>query len=112
MDVLSVYEETGAAVNQARTEHLPALLEIRTYRYKGHSMSDPGKYRSKDELENYRKQDPILLLKDALLGAEKLTEDEFAAMDVRCRQVAQDAADFAENSPEPELETRFEDVLA
>ena len=76
MDVLEVYEATAEAVKQAKEKGLPSFLEMRTYRYKGHSMSDPAKYRTRDELEEYRQQDPILFLKAGLLEADLLDEGQ------------------------------------
>ena len=112
MDVLEVHEATAEAVKQAREQHLPAFLEIRTYRYKGHSMSDPGKYRTREELDEYRQQDPIILFKDALIAAGVLTDAAYEEMDERCRRIADESADFAERSPQPEPEELYTDVLA
>ncbi|NLM78936.1 MAG: pyruvate dehydrogenase (acetyl-transferring) E1 component subunit alpha [Ruminococcaceae bacterium] len=112
MDVLSVFDATTDVVHQAREKHQPTLLEIRTYRYKGHSMSDPGKYRTREELDEYRQQDPILVLKQAMRSADLLTDEDYDALDEKCRKAADEAADFAENSPEPALETLYEDILA
>lgn len=112
MDVLEVYEATAEAVKQAREQHLPSLLEIKTYRYKGHSMSDPAKYRTRDELDEYRQQDPILVLKNAMLENDFLTEEEYKTMDNIAKKISEDSAEFAENSPEPALESLYEDVLA
>jgi pyruvate dehydrogenase E1 component alpha subunit len=112
MDVLEVYEATKTAVDRARNENTPTLLEAKTYRYKGHSMSDPAKYRTREELEEYKKEDPILILKSALLEQDVLTEDEFTSLDAECKQQVEEALNFAEESPEPELKTLYEDVLA
>jgi len=111
MDVIAVYEEVSKTVEQARTEKLASFLEIKTYRYRGHSMSDPAKYRTKEELADYKQQDPILFLKAAMLEKELLTEDDFASMDAECKQISNDAVTFSENSDEPALETLYEDVL-
>ena len=112
MDVLEVHDAAMEAIRKAREEHLPSFLEIKTYRYKGHSMSDPGKYRTREELDEYRQQDPILVLKMAMIEKGLLTEAEFEALDETNRKIADASADFAENSPEPALETLYEDVLA
>jgi len=112
MDVLEVHDATLEAVRKAREEQQPSFLEIKTYRYKGHSMSDPGKYRTREELDEYRQQDPILVLKQAMMDKGFLTETEFETMDETSRKKADEAAEFAENSPEPVLETLYEDVLA
>ncbi len=111
MDVLEVYEATREAVKQAK-EGLPSLLEMKTYRYRGHSMSDPGKYRTREELDEYRQQDPILFLKTGMQEAGLLTEEAYKDLDQKYRKIADDSVVFAENSDEPELETLYEDVLA
>ncbi len=111
MDVVEVYEATHAAIQEAKAGK-PQLLEAKTYRYKGHSMSDPAKYRTREELDEYRKQDPILYLKSGMLEAGLLTEEEFKALDKKYREIAEASAEFAEKSAEPGLETLYEDVLA
>ena len=111
MDILKVYEEVGQAVDRARRGNGPSFLEIRTYRYKGHSMSDPGTYRTKEELQEYKEQDPIQILKKALIAAELLSEEAYGQMDKSAKAIAREAADFAEKSPEPAIETLYEDVL-
>ena len=111
MNVLSVYEEMKEAVERARKEKTPALLEIKTYRYKGHSMSDPAKYRTKEELQKYKMQDPILLLKEELLKAGTITEKDYDDLDKKCRDEVKKSVDFAETSKEPGLETLYEDIL-
>jgi len=111
MDVLAVYEAVKEAAGRARKQGEPGFLEIKTYRYKGHSMSDPAKYRTKEELDEYRQQDPILILKDRLMASGQLTEEAYKKMDDGSRQEAEEAAVFAEQSPEPPLESLYEDVL-
>ncbi len=111
MDVLEVF----AAVKEAKESALqgsPVFLEIKTYRYKGHSMSDPGKYRSKEELEEYRQQDPILVHKNRLMDVGLLSDDIYDTIDEAMKNIAAAAADFAEEAEEPALEARFEDILA
>lgn len=112
MDVMEVYEEVLKTVNYTRKKHVPSFLEIRTYRYKGHSMSDPAKYRTADELDSYKKQDPILDLKAHMLENRMLTDDEFTNIDKNCRSVIEAAVRFADESPDPKMETLYEDVLA
>jgi len=111
MDVLAVYEAVKEAAGRARRQGEPSFLEIKTYRYKGHSMSDPAKYRTKEELDEYRQQDPILILKDRLMASGQLTEEAYKKMDDGSRQEAEEAAVFAEQSPEPPPESLYEDVL-
>ncbi len=103
MDVLAVHAAASAAAARARTEREPQLLEVMTYRYRAHSMADPDLYRSKDEIERWRSQDAIERLKQSLLDADHLTEDEFAAMVARNERTVADAVAFAHASPEPPL---------
>ena len=110
MNVLEVHREVSKAAEMARQGN-PVFLEIKTYRYKGHSMSDPAKYRTKEELKNYKDQDPILILKYELMANEMITEEEFLAMDKECKNAASNAAKFAENSPNPELKALYDHVL-
>jgi pyruvate dehydrogenase E1 component alpha subunit len=112
MEVIEVYEEVSQVVQQAREEGLPHFLEIKTYRYRGHSMSDPAKYRTKEELEEYKQQDPILIFKENLIKENLLTEEEFKTMDQENKAVSDEAVRFSEKSEEPALETLYEDVLA
>lgn len=112
-DVLAVRAKVAEAVHRARTESVPTLLEVRTYRFMGHSMSDAvsGTYRTKEELEEYRKRDPIAVLRDQLMQASELTEQDLTEMDDAVKAIVQDAWDFADASPEPPLESLYEDVL-
>jgi pyruvate dehydrogenase E1 component alpha subunit len=112
MDVLEVHREVTEAAALARAQSTPVFLEILTYRYRGHSMSDPAKYRTPEELEAYKKQDPILILKAQLTGSGRLTQSEYDAMDAEYKAVCDEAVRFAEESPEPEASALYEDVLA
>ncbi|TVR02724.1 MAG: pyruvate dehydrogenase (acetyl-transferring) E1 component subunit alpha [Spirochaetaceae bacterium] len=112
MDVLSLYEDLKEVIADARKNSRPWLLDVKTYRYKGHSMSDPAKYRTKEELEKYKEQDPILLLKARMLKDKQITEDEFKKFDDEAKKIAQASVDFAEKSEEPALETMYEDIYA
>lgn len=111
MDVLAVYEAVLEEVNRIRAESKPGFLEIRTYRYKGHSMSDPAKYRKKEELEAYRQQDPILLLKAQMVGMKMLSEEEYVEIDGRAKKASDEAVAFADASAEPALTALDENVL-
>jgi pyruvate dehydrogenase E1 component alpha subunit len=111
MDVLAVYEEVFKSVENVRKSSVPGFLEIKTYRYKGHSMSDPAKYRTREELETFKKQDPIINLKEHMLKGKMLTEEEFKQIDDRCRSVSSEAVKFAEQSPEPQFDALYDDVL-
>ena len=111
-DVWEVRDAAQAAIDRARKDYAPTLLEVRTYRYMGHSMSDAvsGTYRTKDELEEYRKRDPINLCKAKLLADKAITEADVEAMEKEIASVVQDSWDFADASPEPPLEALYEDV--
>ncbi len=111
MNVLTVYEEVKAAVRIAK-EGTPVFLEVRTYRYRGHSMSDPATYRTRDEVEDYRKQDPILLLQSIMEEAGVLSDDEYRKLDEQAKRAGDEAAAFAEESPEPAPDALWQDVLA
>jgi len=112
-DVFAVRAATLEAVKRAREEQRPTLLEIRTYRYMGHSMSDAvsGTYRTKAELEEYLKRDPITMLRSAMEKAGEIDDAAVAKMDEEIKAVVQDAWDFADQSPEPPLESLYEDVM-
>jgi pyruvate dehydrogenase E1 component alpha subunit len=112
MDVLEVYGEVSRTAAEVRANRVPSFLEIKTYRYKGHSMSDPAQYRTREELESYKQQDPILNLKSHMISAKMLSEADFAEMDRQCRGVCEEAVKFSERSPEPAPEELTTDVYA
>jgi pyruvate dehydrogenase E1 component alpha subunit len=112
MDVREVHREVTEAVQRVRSESLPVFLEMLTYRYRGHSMSDPAKYRTQEELESYKRQDPILILKSAMAESGEVTDAAFDAMDAECKAICDEAVRFAEESPEPAPEALYEDVFA
>ena len=111
MDIAEVYAVVSKAVAAARKGE-PALVEARTYRYKGHSMSDPQKYRTRDEIDEYRKRDPILFLKGRLEDEKKISPEEWEALSSRVDAVVEEAVRFAEASPEPALGELYADLLA
>ena len=112
-DVYAVRKATEEAIARARTDGTPTLLEIRTYRFMGHSMSDAvsGTYRTKEELEQYLKRDPIALHRQRMEAAGEITPADLAAMDEEIKRIVQDSIDFAEQSPELPLEALMEDIL-
>ncbi|WP_037456889.1 pyruvate dehydrogenase (acetyl-transferring) E1 component subunit alpha, partial [Sphingobium chlorophenolicum] len=111
MDVLAVRGATEEALKWVQAGNGPILLEMKTYRYRGHSMSDPAKYRSREEVQSMReKSDPIEGVKKYLAQAG-VSEDELKKIDQDIRKIVSDAADFAETSPEPELRDLYTDVL-
>ena len=112
-DVFAVQKTVREAVDRARKDSLPTLLEARTYRFMGHSMSDAvsGTYRTKAELEEWQKRDPIVLLRMHMQEQGELTEEALQKLDEELKAEVQDAIDFAEKSPEPPPEALHEDVL-
>lgn len=112
MDVMEVRAVAERAIKRAREDSKPTLLEIRAYRYMGHSMSDPGKYRTTEEIKKYQERDPIVLFKDSLKEAKVFTDKDFAEIEEQAKAKTQEAIDFAENSPLPDESELFTDVLA
>ncbi len=112
MDVLAVREATERAVERGRKNHLPTLLEIRTYRFMGHSMSDPGNYRTRAEIEKYQERDPIKLF-SASLKEENIVDDKvLEGIDREIREAVENAVRFADESPFPPPEELYTDIYA
>ena len=112
MDVLAVYEATKRAVTRAREESLPTLIEVRTYRFMGHSMSDPGNYRTRAEIEKHQERDPIKVFTQNLKEKNIVDDSAIADMEKRAREEVERAVQFAESSPEPAPEKLFTDIYA
>ncbi len=113
MDVLAVKAAAEKAIAHARAGKGPIVLEMKTYRYRGHSMSDPAKYRTREEVPDAREHhDPIEHVKKMLLDAKFANEDELKAIDKEIRAEVTEAAEFAQSSPEPAPEELYTDVLA
>ena len=112
MDALEVHREVSEAVARVRASSVPELLEVRTYRYRGHSMSDPAKYRTAEELESYKRQDPIAVLAGVLKAKGELDDAGLAALDDAAKAACEEAVRFAEESPEPAAAALYEDILA
>ncbi len=113
MDVVAVREAVSKAVERARREKTPTLIETRTYRFRGHSMRDPAAavYRTREEVEEWKKSDPIVLLWDRMSRDGVITDAEYKEMDKEITQVVEEAVRFAEASPEPPLEELLTDVF-
>ncbi|ACZ01673.1 thiamine pyrophosphate-dependent dehydrogenase E1 component subunit alpha [Streptobacillus moniliformis] len=111
-NVLDVYEEFKKAVDYVRGGNGPVLIESVTYRWLGHSSSDPGKYRTKEEVETWKKKDPVENLRKYLIENNIATEQELLDIDASVKKAVDDAVVFAENSPLPPLESAFEDIYA
>jgi pyruvate dehydrogenase E1 component alpha subunit len=105
MDVTAMFSAVANAAQHVRSGEGPMFLEAICYRFRGHSMSDPEFYRHKDEVEHWRRLDPIKRLKEQLIGEGLLSEDEFARMEESAGELAAEAARFADESPEPSLDT-------
>jgi pyruvate dehydrogenase E1 component alpha subunit len=112
MDVLAVREATLRAVERARKDYLPTLLEIRTYRFMGHSMSDPGNYRTRAEIEKYQERDPIKLFSATLLEEKVVDEKTLEEIDRKVREEVEDSLRFADESPLPDPKELYTDVYA
>jgi pyruvate dehydrogenase E1 component alpha subunit len=110
MDLLAVRDALGEAIERARKERKPTLVEMETYRYRGHSMSDPGKYRTKEEVEEMMRHDPIVRFRTVLTGQHKVAQADLDAMDQDVLAQVSDAVRFADQSPWPGVETLYEDV--
>ena len=111
MDVLEVMEATRSALAQARTGQ-PMLLEMTTYRYRGHSMSDPALYRTKEEVENVKtNEDPLLFLKELILSQVKGEDDTLKAIEKEVKEIVLDAVAFAKEAPLPDDEALYTDVI-
>lgn len=110
MDPEAVHDGVARAVNRARKGDGPTLIEIKTYRYKGHSMSDPQKYRSKDEVEAYKERDPIETVKKKLLEGFAVPEADIEAINERVRLEVEECVRFAEESPFPTEDEVLKDV--
>jgi len=109
MDVFSVNKAMQDHIAMAR-ENKPSLIEIRTYRYRGHSMSDPGNYRTKEEMDAKKDEDPILRLKAYILENKLSDIDALDAIDDKVKAEVMESVEFAENSPFPDLDTIYEDI--
>jgi pyruvate dehydrogenase E1 component alpha subunit len=110
MDILAVYEATTRAVDRARQEHRPTLLEAMTYRYRTHSMADVGRYRTAEEVEQWRRRDPILTFRQKLEKAGLLDAAQAQAIAAEVDQTVREAVRFAEASPFPEASTLYDYV--
>jgi len=110
MDPVAVHTAMDEAVQRARAGEGPTFLEIRTYRYKGHSMSDPAKYRTKEELEAYKDRDPLLSTKHAILENKYADDEWFKKVDAEIKQIVEDSVKFAEESPYPSVDELYQDI--
>jgi pyruvate dehydrogenase E1 component alpha subunit len=112
MDVMAMRRATQRAVERARKESLPTLIEARTYRYMGHSMSDPGNYRTRAEIEKYQERDPIKLFTAMLKKNKVLADSDLSDMEAAIKEQIEQAVRFAEESPEPDPKELYTNVYA
>ena len=113
MNVLEVAKNASSAADHCRSGKGPFILEMKTYRYRGHSMSDPAKYRTREEVQKIREEkDPIDTLRSLLIEKHKISEKEFKEVDSEIKAVVTEASDFALDSPEPNIEELWTDVYA
>jgi pyruvate dehydrogenase E1 component alpha subunit len=111
MDVRAVRDAAERAIEHCRAGEGPYILEMMTYRYRGHSMSDPAKYRSKEEVQKMREEhDPIEQVKARILNGKLATEDDLKKIDAEIRAIVTEAAEFAQNDPEPDASELFTDI--
>jgi pyruvate dehydrogenase E1 component alpha subunit len=113
MNVLAVKEASEKAVAHCRAGKGPYVLEVKTYRYRGHSMSDPAKYRTREEVQKMREErDPIEQVRSMLLTGKHATEDDLKAIDKDIKATVNESAEFAKESPEPHLDELWTDIYA
>ena len=110
MNPVKVAEALDEAIKRARNNEGPTLLEMKTYRYRGHSMSDAQKYRTKEEVQDYRKIDPITQVKEILIQNNYSSVEELQEIDSRVKQRVSECEQFAENSPYPEKNVMYDSV--
>jgi pyruvate dehydrogenase E1 component alpha subunit len=112
MDVRAVKAAADVATDWCRSGEGPIILEMQTYRYRGHSMSDPAKYRSKDEVQKMRSDhDPIEQVKARLIEKKWADEDQLKTVDKEVRDIVADAAEFAQTNPEPDVSELWTDIV-
>jgi pyruvate dehydrogenase E1 component alpha subunit len=112
MDVIKVYQAMRPLVEACRESSRPVFLDVRTYRYKGHSMSDPRRYRTKEEEQRYEEKDPIERLRQRLSQEQGMSPEEYDELARAVRKEVQEAVRWAEESPEPPREELYTDVYA
>jgi pyruvate dehydrogenase E1 component alpha subunit len=112
MDVMKVYEASKEAIEYVRKNSEPYFLEINTYRFRGHSMGDPERYRKAEEVKQWQENDPIGIFNKYLLDKKIATRKQLDEIEARAEEEVNKAVEFAENSPEPEMEELFKDIYA
>jgi pyruvate dehydrogenase E1 component alpha subunit len=111
MDVFEVYQKAGEAIDKARKGEGPILLEADTYRFFGHFVGDPQNYRTKEEIEEWKKRDPIQSFRGRVIAEKQITAGELDAIDAQIKKDIEAAVEYGRTSPEPELETALQDIF-
>ena len=112
MSCEEVHKGIERAVRRARDGGGPTFLEIKTYRYRGHSMSDPAKYRTKEELEEYKEKDPIQTVLNKITEQQWATPAEIEAINEKIKHIVEESVKFAEESPFPDDDELYKDIYA
>jgi pyruvate dehydrogenase E1 component alpha subunit len=112
MDVMKVYEAAKEAIEYVRENSDPYFLEVTTYRYRGHSMGDPERYRKQEEVKKWQETDPIGIFRKHLIEDRKASAKALDEIDARVEEEVNKAVEFAESSPEPSIEDLFKDIYA
>lgn len=112
MDLLTVVEMAERCVRRVRDEHRPIFVEAVTYRYRGHSIADPGHYRTREEIDEWRRRDPIILFSNTLVSEGTLSKEDIEAIGAECAAIVTEAVAFAEASEPPPPETLYDHVYA
>ena len=102
MDFVEMYNGSKQAAEYVRENSFPLILEVKTYRYRGHSMSDPAKYRSKEEVEQYKERDPLVIIRKTILDNKYATEADLKEIEQSVKEIVKEAVEFSENSPLPD----------
>src|SRR4051794_21169158 len=110
MDVLDVHAAIGEAMRKAREDRQPQLVEAVTYRFRGHSMADPEEYRSKEDVEEWRQRDPINVFKQRMVDEGLISGDDFQSLDEQAVKRVDQAVEFADDSPFPDLDSLYDDI--
>jgi pyruvate dehydrogenase E1 component alpha subunit len=110
MDVLDVHACVSENVRKAREDRQPQLVEAVTYRFRGHSMADPEEYRTKEEVEEWRRRDPIEVFKRRLVEEDVISEEDYERFDKEATAEVDEAVEFADNSPFPDLDSLYDDI--
>ena len=110
MDVMKVYEAAKEAINYVRTDSQPYLLEVITYRYRGHSMGDPERYRKQEEVKKWQENDPIGIFRKHLLEKKTAPAKALDEIETQVDEEVNKAVEFAETSPEPAMEDLFANI--